>query len=315
MKRKVFDIVVVGGINADYLARGDTLPARGETAMGRSFCQGPGGKGANQAVAAARLGARVAMVGRVGKDANGRAVLASLRKEGVDTSAVAIDPGAPTGVALIMVEESGEKQIMVSPGANAKLEPRDMRACREIIAGAKIVLLGFEAKLPTVLAAAKIAAKGGARVILDPAPPVTPPPELYTLLDVIRPNAGEAEFLTGVKTPDRSGARAAAAILRARGVKAVALQAGEEGDLLVWEGGETFLPRLKVKCVDATGAGDAFAAGLAVGLAEGKSFAEAGRLANAAAALATTKVGAQEGLPNRAKVEAILKRAKKAHVQ
>jgi ribokinase len=308
MPRKPFDIVVVGGINMDYLVCGKTLPKPGETVVGQRFFQGPGGKGANQAVAAARLGARVALIGRIGKDAAGRSMLASLRTDGVDTSAVSRDPSAHSGVALIVVDASGEKQISAAPGANLNLTVPDIWDYRNLIAEAKILLLQLEVSIPVNMEAARIANKAGVRVVLDPAPPAAIPRELYKLLTVIRPNSSEAEFLTGVKVCDPTTARAAAKKLMSKGAQTVALQAGEEGDLLVWREGEKFLPRLEVKSVDATGAGDAFAAGLAVGLSEGLTFAEAGRIANATAALATTKVGAQEGLPSRREVEALLKK-------
>lgn len=304
---KLYDVVVVGGINTDYLVRGPRLPQPGETVNGTEFLEAPGGKVANQAVAAARLGARVAFVGAVGKDARGATLLRSLRVEKIDTRAAVAKSKVPTGVALIMVEAQGEKQIYVAPGANHELSPRDVAQAKMLLGSARVLLLQFEVRMETTLAAAKIARESGALVVLDPAPPGKLLRGLLSLIDVIRPNAAEAEALTGVKVKDAASARRAAKKLFVHGIKLVATEAGNEGDLLLWEGGEQLLPRLKVKSVDATGAGDAFAAGLAVALAEGASYKEAGRLANAAAALATTKIGAQPAMPRRREVERLLK--------
>lgn len=271
------------------------------------FFQGPGGKGANQAVAAARLGARVAMVGCVGNDDRGDEVIENLRREGVETLWIA-RAKTFTGTALILVDECGEKSIGACLGANLKLSASHVRAAREAIAGCKVVLMQFEAPDAALLATAKLAKKSGAKVVLDPAPPRKLPKGLVEMLEVIRPNSSEAEFLTGVKVKNRETARRAAMVLLKRGVRAVPVQTRDGGDLFVWEGGEEFLPHFKVKSVDATGAGDAFAAGLAVGLAEGKSFAAAGRMGSATAALKTLKMGAQAGLPTRRALEIFLKR-------
>lgn len=306
-KGKTYDVVVVGGINTDYLVKGPQLPGPGETRDGEDFLEAPGGKGANQAVAAARLGARVAFIGCVGKDVRGTALLRGLKAEKIHIQAACTKPGVPTGVALIMVGAGGEKQIFVAPGANHELLPRDIERARNVLCSAKVLLLQFEIPIQSTLAAAKLAKAAGACIVLDPAPPSKPPRELLALVDVIRPNASEMEALTGIKVKDAPSARRAAKKLFSHGTKLVATEAGEQGDLLLWEGGEKSLPRLKVKSVDATGAGDAFAAGLAVALAEGKSFEEAGRWANAAGALATTRFGAQPAMPRRREVEKILR--------
>lgn len=304
---KIYDVVVAGGINTDYLVRGPRLPQPGETVDGEEFLEAPGGKGANQAVAAARLGARVAFVGAVGKDARGAMLLQRLKAEKINTTAAIEKSKVPTGVALIMVEAGGEKQIFVAPGANHKLSPVDIARGGQVLSSTRVVLLQFEIPMETTLAAAQLARESGAIVVLDPAPPGKVPRGLLSLIDVIRPNAAEAEALTGVKVKDVASARRAARKLFAFGIKLVATEAGNDGDLLLWEGGERLLPRLKVRPVDATGAGDAFAAGLAVAMAEGASYSEAGRLANAAAALATTKFGAQPAMPRRREVERLLR--------
>lgn len=301
-----YDVVVVGGANMDYLARGPRLPTPGSTVQGSQFQEAPGGKGANQAVAAARLGARVALVARIGADRRGDDVLERLAMEAVNTRFVIRDRAAPTGVAVIQVDERGEKQILTSPGANRRLGVGDIEAAAPAIRGARVVLTQLEVPLDTVMAAARLARDAGARVVLDPAPPVELPDKLLGMVDVIRPNAGEAEVLTGIEVRDRDSARRSADALLARGAGAAVVQAGGEGNLVVWSDGAHWLPVIPVLSVDATGAGDAFAAALATMLAEGRSLPEAGEFASAAAALATTKLGAQAGLPRLDEVLALL---------
>jgi ribokinase len=304
------DVVVIGGANTDYLVRGERLPQPGETVDGQEFLTAGGGKGANQAVAAARLGARVAFVACLGHDARGDELLKLLGAEGINTDHVYRDPKASTGVALIMVDKSGEKQIFCAPGANHKLTATQIRSAAPVIRQARVLLMQFEVPMPAVLAAARVAYAAGVRIVLDPAPPAKAPAALLKLVDVIRPNSSEAEALTGVAIKDLASARHAAHKLLRFGMKAVAIQAGQQGDLLVWKKGERLVPRMKVKTVDATGAGDAFAAGLAVALAEGGSYFDAGVCANAAAALATTKFGAMPAMPYRRDVIAMLAKSR-----
>lgn len=301
-----WDVVVVGSVNTDFLIRGPKLPTPGETALGEEFHEGPGGKGANQAVAAARLGARTALVARLGRDRRGDELAERLSAEGVDLRHVGRDAEAATGAAVILVDHRGEKEILIAPGANGRMSAADVDAAADLIRSARVVLCQLEIPLEVVLAACRMARTAGAKTILDPAPARPLPDELLRLLDVIRPNAVEAEALTGVPVRDRAAARRAAKVLMGRGVGAVAVQAGDEGNLLVWADGECWMPKLPVKSIDATGAGDAFAAGLAVMLAEGRPLGEAGPFANAAAALATTVVGAQSGLPRREAVQRLL---------
>lgn len=301
-----WDVVVVGGANSDYLVRGKHLPSPGETVEGDLFLEGPGGKGANQAVAASRLGARVAFIGKVGDDARGDTLLAALMAENVDVSNVRRSAERATGVALVMVGGDGQKQILAMPGANHDLTVDDIEAAREMIASARVLLAQLEVDPACTLAAARIVRDHGGSVVLDPAPARPIPGELYSLLSIIRPNATEAETLTGIEVRDRASARRAAAELMRRGAKGAIVQAGDEGNLLVTSDGELFLPKLPVESVDATGAGDAFAAAMAVMLAERSPIEEAARFANAAAALATTRFGAQPGLPRREEVLALL---------
>jgi len=301
-----FDVVVVGGANIDYLVRGPRLPGPGATVQGEQFQEAPGGKGANQAVAAARLGAHVAFVGRVGADAIGDALIERLRAEGVDTRFVTRDHEAHTGVAVIQVSHDGQKQILTAPGANLRLSVADVEAATPAIRATRVVLMQFEVPMDTVVMTARLARDVGALVVLDPAPPAAVPDELLRLVDVIRPNAAEAEALTGIRVVDADSASQAAERLRARGVGAAAIQAGDDGDLVVSAEGRVWLPHIPVERVDSTGAGDAFAAAIAVGLANGMSLGDAAHIANAAAALTTTKLGAQAALPRREAVRRLL---------
>jgi ribokinase len=301
-----YDVVVVGKANVDYLVRGPRLPHAGESVNGDFFQQAPGGKGANQAVGAARLGARVALVARVGNDVRGDSVVEALITEGVEIDHLVRDPAAFTGVALCQVGGTGEKQILSAAGANARLSVDDVRAAADALASARVVLLQLGVPLSAVSEAIRIGRAAGARVVVDPGPPAPLPDDLLGQIDVIRPNCSEAMALTGLAVDGRDSARAAAVMLLRRGVGAAAVQAGEAGDLLAWDGGEVWLPRFEVARVDATGAGDAFASAFAVALAEGRPLAECGPFASAAAALATTVLGAQASLPRRAAVAALL---------
>jgi ribokinase len=300
------DIVVVGGTNFDYLIRGSRLPAPGETISGDVFREGPGGKGANQAVGAARLGAKVAIVSRVGIDARGDALERALMEAEVDVGALSRDPELPSGVALILVDHAGEKQILTAPGANQRLGEAEIEAARELIAFAKVVVAGLEVPIAAVAAALRLGKAAGAKTLLDPAPPVPLSEELLRLVDVIRPNAAEAESLTNVRVHDARSAAVCGRVLIARGVGAAIIPAGDAGNLVVTREEQHLLPHLRVEAVDATGAGDAFIAGLAAALAEGRSLIDAASFGGAAAAFSTTRVGAQAGLPRREDVISLL---------
>jgi ribokinase len=302
--QKPFDIVVVGGINSDFVLRGERVPNPGETVVMAEFFQGPGGKGANQAVAAARLGARVAMIGCVGDDERGDAAISNLKREGVETKWI-VRAKTHTGLALILVDKNGEKSIGANMGANADLNASHIRAAREVVENSKVLLMQLEVRDSALIAAAKL--KKDRRVILDPAPARKLPKTLLKVVEIIRPNSSEAEFLTGMHVRDRKSARKAADILFKKGPSVVVVQAGADGNLFALESNEFFLPHFKVKSIDATGSGDAFAGALAVGLATGKSFEETGRMASATAALKTTKMGAQAGLPTRRALERFLR--------
>jgi ribokinase len=300
-----WDVVVVGSANTDYTVRGKRLPKPGETVQGEQFQIAQGGKGANQAVAAARLGARVAFIARVGSDDRGDAMLNQLQHEGVDTQYIVRDVHTPTGAAVIHVEESGEKQIFMAPNANSKLSRTDVQKS-PYLRNVHVVVMQLEIPLETVLEVVKISYGSGAKILLDPAPPIKLPDDLLQRITLIKPDAREAEGLTGIKVTDKDSARRAADKLLESGVKAVAVQAGDEGDLLKWGEGELWLPHIPVDSVDATGAGDAFIAASAVALAEGRSWEELGHFANTAAALTTTRLGAQAALPYREQVNQLM---------
>jgi ribokinase len=299
------DVVVIGGANTDFLVRGKVLPLPGSTSEGEEFQEAAGGKGANQAVAAARLGAAVAFVGRVGTDARGASIVAKLKEEGIDVGEVAFDATAATGIALVMVGAEGEKQIMTAPGANRCLSGSDITRSAPLISRSRVLLVQLEVPTPAIAEAVRLAKDCGTKVVLDPAPPHELEPELLGQVDIIRPNAAEAEVLTGIRVEDEHTARKAAQQLLAQGVGAAVVGA-PGGNLLLGPSGEFWLPHLDVEAVDATGAGDAFAAALSVRVARGDDLLLSTRFASAAAALKTTKLGAQAGLPRQDEVEQLL---------
>jgi ribokinase len=301
------EIVVVGSLNADLVTRVERFPAPGETVTAKGFAAHPGGKGANQAYAAARLGGRVAMLGCIGRDAYGELLMQSLRSAGVDVSPVNRDAEAPTGLALIALEASGENQIVVVPGANARLTPELVHAHAARIAAAAVVLLQLEVPLDAVVAAARIARDGGAAVILDPAPAQPLPASLLKCVDFLTPNQSELQTLTG-RAVGKLAEHAARSLADGSPLRVI-VKMGDVGALLVEANGQAFWPALRVEAVDATGAGDAFNAALAVTLAEGRPLPEAGRLAVAAGALCVTRAGAQPSMPTRQEVETALARS------
>ncbi len=296
------DILVIGSLNADLVVRVPRFPAPGETLSGSDLATLPGGKGANQAVAAAKLGTSVAMLGRVGRDQLGQMLLDNLRNQQVDVSAVRESDSA-TGTAVILVNEQGQNCIVLSPGANGQVAPPDVQSAPQ----AKIMLLQLEIPLETVLYAAHWGKERGMTVILNPAPARELPDELFENVDIIVPNESELSLLTGKPVTDYAQANAAIAALMERGAKQVILTMGERGAIaqVDFDSGY-FLPAFEVNAVDTTAAGDAFIGGLAAAFARGIVLPEALDYANACGALAVTKFGAQPSLPSGQEVQAFL---------
>jgi ribokinase len=299
-------VTVVGSLNVDMIVRAPRIPAPGETIMGSEFHTVPGGKGANQAVAASRLGAQVAMVGRVGGDAHADLLMKSLASDGVDHAFVLRDEEAPTGVALIVLDRAGQNSIVVAPGANGRLSPADVERAEAAIGGADVLLLQLESPVEAVLQAAKVARGEGVTVILNPAPARPLAEALLSLVDVLVPNQSEAALLAEMQVENLAEAQVAGRVLQRSIAGSVVVTLGEQGALLVQDAGAEVVSAYEVEAVDTTAAGDAFVAGLAVALAEGKALIEAVRCGNAAGALAVTRLGAQTSLPRRADVKRLV---------
>ena len=299
-------IVVFGSINMDLVGAAPRLPSSGETVLGSDFSTAPGGKGANQAVAAARMGASVRMIGRVGTDVFGPTLLDNLRASGVDVSGVAQDPGAPSGVAMILLDASRQNRIVVISGANMRCDDTQIDAVASALEGADALMLQCEIPAAMSLKAARIARKMGVRVVWDPAPVEAFPPEAYEVVDVLTPNQAEAAALTGVGVTDAASAEVAARMLLQRGVRAVVVKLGEAGAFYLSDNDSGYVPPFEVEAVDTVAAGDAFGAALACALAEGQPMREAVRNGAAAGALAVTRPGAQDAMPTRAEMETLL---------
>ncbi|MEZ7003500.1 ribokinase [Streptomyces sp. AD55] len=297
-----YDLLVVGSANADLVIGVRRRPGAGETVLGTDLVVHPGGKGANQAVAAARLGARTALLARVGDDDHGRLLLDSQRAAGVDTSGVLVG-GAPTGVALITVDPSGDNSIVVSPGANGRLTPGDVRAARHLVQGARVVSTQLEIPLETVVEVARCLGPGS-RLVLNPSPPQPLPPEVLAVCDPLIVNEHEARVILGDREAGERPEDWARALL-ATGPRAVVVTLGAEGALVASAEGEARVPSVRVEAVDTTGAGDAFTAALGWRLGTGASLAEAAAYAARVGAAAVTRPGAQVSYPTAAEVDAL----------
>lgn len=304
-------IVVVGSLNMDLVIKVPMIPKPGETILGSEFRTFQGGKGANQAVAIARLGGLVTMIGRVGRDSFGEQLLENLRSEGVEISYIGIDDCHATGVALITVDQQGQNNISVASGANYTLNKEHIFAAIEKIDRLDILVMPLETSPETIETAAFLAKKRQAQIVLNPAPARNISDDLLGLIDVLVPNEHEAAHLTGLEINTEEDARHAAKELLDRGATSVVLTLGDRGALVLDGSDETAtfsrLNPFHVSVVDTTAAGDAFVGALAIGLSEGKPLVEAARFANAAGALAVTKPGAQPSLPKRDDVEQFLK--------
>ncbi|HTR28217.1 MAG TPA: ribokinase [Puia sp.] len=298
-------ILVVGSSNTDMVAKTDRLPVPGETVLGQGFIMAAGGKGANQAVAARRLGAEVAFVAKVGDDVFGKQAVSAFGMEGIDTSGIVTDAGMPSGVALITVDARGENCIVVASGANSNLLPADVTATTTTsrLRQAALVLMQLEIPLETVQYMAECASSINIPVILNPAPARVLPDDLLKKISILVPNQQEAEMLTGIDTSTRPGAERAATELAAKGIRTVIITMGADGALVLDKGIFHRVPSPKVEAVDTTAAGDVFCGALAVTLSEGASIQPAVEFACAAAALSVTRMGAQPSAPTRAEVD------------
>ncbi len=296
-------ILVVGSSNTDMVIKAAHLPRPGETILGGTFFMNPGGKGANQAVAIARLGGPVTFICKTGSDIFGHQSQQLFEEEGINTSYVFSDSENPSGVALITVDEKAENCIVVASGANANLLPSDLAKAEEAIEQADLVLMQLEVPMETVRFVANIAWQKGKKVILNPAPAHPLPADLLRHLYLITPNETEAEMITGVKITDETSAGEAARVLAGMGVQHVIITLGSKGALIYSDGKAEMVPALKVEAVDTTAAGDVFNGALTVALSEGRSLKEAARFACKASAISVTRVGAQSSAPYRNEVD------------
>src|SRR6056297_1037398 len=299
-------IIVIGSSNTDMIVKVPRIPTPGETILGGKFIKAAGGKGANQAVAAARSGGEVTFIANIGEDSLGKEAIEGFKKEGINTDYIFVDQEAPSGVALIFVGDDGENSIAVASGANATLAPSNINQIDQVIAKGDILLTQLETPLETIEAAVNFAKRYGVKVILNPAPAQKLNDELLKQVDILTPNQSEAELLTGIKVQDESSAEKAAEILRSRGVEAVIITLGAEGAFVMTQQIQKIIPGFRVQAEDTTAAGDTFNGALAVGLADGKKFEEAVVWAHAAAALSVTMLGAQSSIPSNLEIREFL---------
>ena len=305
MMRK--NIVVVGSSNTDMIIKMPRIPKPGETIIGGEFSTAPGGKGANQAVSAARAGGQVFFVARVGDDMFGEQAVKGFIQDGVDVENIIRDKNAPSGVALIFVDKDGENSIAVASGANANLSPADIYAAEDVISSSSVLLMQLEIPIETVETAVKIAGGYETQVILNPAPARAIGDNILKHISILTPNESEVELLTGIKVEDEQGAAEAANALITKGVNTVIITLGSSGAYVACSDFRGIIPGFSVKAEDTTAAGDVFNGVLAVLLAEGEPLPDAVRFSNAAAALSVTRLGAQPSAPKREEIDRFLK--------
>jgi ribokinase len=301
-------ITVVGSSNTDMIIKVPRLPVPGETVLGGNFTVALGGKGANQAVAAARVGGDVTFVGRIGNDVFGEEALKGLKEDGINIHYTVKDPLVPTGIAQIVVDEDGKNIIAVAPGANQNLCEQDIINARKAILASDMLLLQLEIPIQTVRFAAKLAFENNVKVMLNPAPAHPLDDELLSYISVLTPNKLEAESLTGISITDERSVELAGRILLEHGLARVIITLGSKGSMVIDNGGAEHVPAFRIKSVDTTAASDVFNGALAVALAEGKNFYESVRFGNAAAAISATRLGAQPSIPRREEVLEMLRK-------
>ncbi len=296
-------ITVIGSSNTDMVIKTSKLPVPGETILGGTFFMNPGGKGANQAVAASRMGGKVSFLAKTGDDIFGKQAKQLFESEGINTDFLFTDQESPSGVALITVDSKAENCIVVAPGANSNLRIADIEIAREVIMRSEIILMQLEIPLETVMYVADIANKAGKKVILNPAPARELPDELLKKLYIITPNETEAELLTGIRVSDMVTAEQAAKILFGKGIKIVIITLGSKGAFYYSNDGFKIIPSPKVEAIDTTAAGDVFNGALAVAISEGLELEKAVDLANKAASVSVTRLGAQSSAPFRKEIK------------
>lgn len=301
-------IVVIGSSNTDMIVQVPQIPRPGETIIGGVFSTAAGGKGANQAVAAARAGGDVAFVARVGKDIFGDQARAGFIAAGIDIEHVGQDEIAPSGVALIFVAQDGENSIAVAPGANAMLSRDDVVAAENLLSQADIIIMQLETSIEAVRAALNLAQQYSVPVMLNPAPAQTLPDDIIRQIAILTPNEHETETLTGVAVTDENSAKCAAEKLLAKGVQSVLITMGAKGAFVATQDDRKLISGFRVTAIDSTAAGDVFNGSLGVALAEGKSLFDAAHFANAAAAISVTRLGAQPSAPFRHEIEDFINR-------
>jgi ribokinase len=304
---KGMKIVVIGSSNTDMVIKAQHLPRAGETILGGSFYTTAGGRGANQAVAAARAGGEVTFVARVGNDMFGERAIESYREEGIKTDHIVKDSELPSGVAEILMDEKGQCLIAVASGANMNLSVYDIINAKQAIMESDIILMQLEVPLKTLEYAAKLASDANKRFILNPAPAHQLPISLLKKISVLTPNEREAEILTGIRVEDEDSAEDAGKILLSKGVSKVIITLGLQGAMVLDSSGSELVQGFKIEPVDTTAAGDVFNGALAVAIAESKNFFEAVKFANAAAALSIAKKGAQSSAPRREEILKFIK--------
>ncbi len=300
MNRK--KIVVIGSTNMDMVVKARHIPVSGETILGGNFFMNPGGKGANQAVSAAKLGGNTTFITKVGSDVFGKQSIQLFDDEGIDISGILSDRTAPSGVALITVDEFGENAIAVASGANANLTPHDVEGALLKVKDPKLFLLQLEIPMDTVRYAIEYASAKGIKVIVNPAPVNSFVSDLFPLIDVLTPNRYESEMLTGIKVVDFASAQQAAEILHQAGVKTIVITLGNKGAVLLHEKEFHVIPAVSCEAVDTTAAGDVFNGALCVAIAEGRDMLPAVQFACKAAAISVTRMGAQSSIPNRSEL-------------
>lgn len=290
-------ITVIGSSNTDLVVQTPSFPKPGETIMGDAFNTFAGGKGANQAVAAARLGGDVSFIAKVGQDDFGDAAIKGFENDHINTKFIYRDETQPSGVAIIMIDSSGENVIVVSPGANNELKPDDIDMASEAIVQTDMVLVQLEIPIETVSRVLYLATEKGKKVVLNPAPASILEDDLFTMIYVITPNETEVELLTSIKVTDEASASRAASVLLKKGVQNVLITLGEKGAFFKNDIEEFLVPTTEVEVIDTTGAGDTFNGALTVALSEGKSWREAIAFANSAAGISVSRLGAQASVP------------------